>query len=119
MTQSNLHSITLLSVILTLGFYSIAAPPQEVPGETLARIEKLSEVFATPNENHVFLERLAGEWETSTSVMGLPEEKGTASYKMIFGNRFLDGNYIGTIANVLYAKFKAGIGETQPASIII
>jgi hypothetical protein len=45
-----------------------------------------------------------GEWETSTSVLGLPKEKGTATFKMILGGRFLDGISTGTIAGVPYVS---------------
>jgi len=65
-------------------------------------MEKLGEKFATPNENHAFLKRLVGDWTTSTSVIGLPDEHGGATFAMILGNRFVNVDVSGTVANVPY-----------------
>ena len=92
----------MFTLILGFTIYSMAAPPNEVPGETLARMAKLGEELATPNENHAFLERFSGEWVTSSTVMGLPQEEGKASYNMIFSGRFLNGDLSGTFAKVPY-----------------
>ena len=102
MVHYNTRKIAACSAILVLGMYSIGATPTEVPAETMARMEKLGKAFATPNENHEFLSRLAGEWNTTTSLMGLPVEDGSASFSMILGNRFVNGDISGTFANVPY-----------------
>ncbi len=102
MRQFKLNLAFLLTTILAFSIYLDAAPPNEVPGETIARMAKLGEEFATPNEHHAFLARFSGEWTTSSTVMGLPQEEGKASYNMILGGRFLNGDISGTFANVPY-----------------
>jgi len=102
MVHCNTRNIAACVIVLALGIYSIAASPTEVPAQTMARMEKLGEAFATPNENHEFLARLTGEWDTSSSVLGLPNEGGVASFSMILGNRFVNGDVRGTFANVPY-----------------
>ena len=73
---------------------------QEVPGETLARMQRLAEELATPNSNHDFLAQMAGEWITSSSVLGMEPSTGTASYNMILCKRFLDGTHDGTFMSI-------------------
>ena len=102
MAHCTTRNITACCAILLISIYSIAAQPREVPGETLARMEKLGEAFAAPNKNHAFLARLTGKWDTSTTVMGLPNENGFAAFTMILGNRFVNGDVSGTFANVPY-----------------
>jgi hypothetical protein len=102
MVHYNTRNIAACSAILLLGIYSIGATPTEVPAETMARMEKLGKAFATPNENHQFLAQLVGEWDTTTSLMGLPDEDGSAFFSMILGNRFVNGDISGTFANVPY-----------------
>ena len=92
-----------LVYIFIIALYSNAAPTNEVPGETLARMKKLGEEYATPNENHAFLNRLSGNWNTSSTVMELPQEEGKAIFEMILGDRFLNGDISGTFAKVPYA----------------
>jgi hypothetical protein len=94
---------TAVAISLT-AFYSTGTSQNEVPGETLARMQKLGEELAATNEKHAFLQRFVGEWETSTSALGLPNENGTATFKMILGGRFLDGLSSGTIAGVPYVS---------------
>ena len=102
MVHCNTRNIATCVIVLVLGIYSIAASPTEVPAQTMARMEKLGKAFAAPNENHEFLARLTGEWDTTTSVMGLPNEYGSATFAMILGNRFINGDVSGTFANVPY-----------------
>ena len=102
MVHCNTRSVAACGVVFFLSIYSIAASPTEVPAQTMARMEKLGKAFATPNENHEFLARLAGEWDTTSSVMGLPDETGFATFTMILGNRFVNGEVSGTFANVPY-----------------
>lgn len=96
MNAQSKYIITLLSVITAITLFTRAQQPEEVPGETLARMQKLGEELATPTSNHLFLHQLAGEWVTTTSVMGLDPTSGTASYKMILGGRYLDGSHEST-----------------------
>ncbi|MBC8200931.1 MAG: DUF1579 family protein [Planctomycetes bacterium] len=102
MVHCNTRNIALCGVIFFLSIYSIAATPTEVPAQTMARMEKLGKAFATPNENHKFLARLTGDWDTATSVIGLPNETGFATFSMILGNRFVNGDVSGTLANLPY-----------------
>lgn len=95
-----------LCTISVLTFYALAideAPPEEGPGETMARMLKLGEQLATPNENHIFLQKLTGQWTTRSSILNLPPESGTAKNTMILGKRFLDGSYQGSFAGVSFA----------------
>jgi hypothetical protein len=101
MVHFNTRNIAACGAVFILSIYSIGASTQ-VPAQTMARMEKLGEAFATPNENHEFLARLTGEWDTSSSVLGLPNESGVASFSMILGNRFVNGDVRGTFANVPY-----------------
>lgn len=88
--------IPLFIAFICINLVTYASQQNEVPGETMARMMKLGNEIATPNENHAFLSKLAGEWETSASLMGMESTPGTASYKMILGNRYLDGMHFGT-----------------------
>jgi hypothetical protein len=74
----------------------------ESPGESMAKMLKLGEELATPNENHLFLKKLTGDWVTTTSIMDMPEEFGTSTNVMIFGDRYLDSSYGGTFMGVKY-----------------
>ena len=74
----------------------------ESPGESMAKMLKLGEELATPNENHLFLKKLTGDWVTTSSIMNMPEEVGAATNEMIFGDRFLEGSYGGTFMGVRY-----------------
>ena len=94
------YIITLLSAISVFTLITLAQQPQEVPGETLARMQKLGEELATPTSNHLFLHQFVGEWVTTTSVMGLDPTSGTASYKMILGGRYLDGSHDSTYLGI-------------------
>jgi hypothetical protein len=87
-------------ILASLSLYSFAMQQNEVPGETLARMEKLGKELATPNQNHAFLKQLAGNWRTSSSYLGMEPTTGNATYGMIFANRFLDGIHKGSIGGV-------------------
>jgi hypothetical protein len=91
------HIIPLFLVFVCISVIAYASQPNEVPGETMARMMKLGNEIATPNENHAFLSKLTGEWETTASLMDMESTPGTASYKMILGNRYLDGMHFGTL----------------------
>jgi hypothetical protein len=58
--------------------------------------------YTTPNENHKVLESLAGKWNTTAKFWmkpgGEPEvSSGTSDARMIFGGRFLEQNFTGTV----------------------
>ena len=94
--------IALIAVILFLSLLAFSHPPEEVPGETMARMMKLGEELATPNKHHAFLNQMSGDWTTTSSVMGMPPSTGTASYTMILGNRYLDGMHDGDYMGVSF-----------------
>jgi len=91
-----------LCSLAALTFISPAVQNDEVPAETLARMEQLGETYATPTQNHTFLEQFSGNWNTSSSVMGMAPTAGNAFYKMILGGRYLDGMHSGTFVGVPY-----------------
>ena len=68
----------------------------------MAKMLKLGEQLATPNENHLFLKKLTGDWVTTSSIMEMDEELGVAKNEMIFGDRFLESSYGGAFAGVKY-----------------
>lgn len=72
----------------------------ESPGEIIADMAKKAELFATPHHSHQLLEQLGGEWRTSTVVMGMEEEHGSANGNMILGGRFLEMKYSGVLMGV-------------------
>ncbi|MBT5365158.1 MAG: DUF1579 family protein [Phycisphaerae bacterium] len=94
------HHLVTTGIIASLAIVSIATTTDVVPGQTLARMEKLGKELATPNSNHQILEKLAGEWNTVQTFMDTNPTAGTASYKMIYDNRFLDGTHTGSILDI-------------------
>ncbi|MDG1137073.1 MAG: DUF1579 family protein [Phycisphaerales bacterium] len=91
-------------IIASLSLCSFALYQEEVPGETLARMERLGEKFATPNEQHEFLQHFAGTWDTSTTYLDMGPSQGEATYTMLFGDRFLDGLHTGELAGVAFVS---------------
>ncbi len=90
-------------IFTTFSQLATSKQQQEVPGQALARMQKVAQELATPNKNHEFLAQLAGDWTTSSKVLGLPAEEGKAQYSMILGNRFLHGMRSGSVAGVPFA----------------
>ena len=93
-TKGALMLIKAVTIVTILSL-AVSPPENEVPGETLARMQQLGEELATPNKHHKFLEQMAGEWLTESSFMELEPTTGTASYSMILGDRYLDGFHQG------------------------
>jgi len=96
------HFVPLTIAILCISLISYSSQQGEVPGETMARMMKLGEALATPNTNHTFLTSMAGEWRTSSTVMGMNPTSGSASYEMILGNRYLDGMHEGDFMGIAF-----------------
>jgi len=94
------HHLVTTGIIASLAIVSIATTTDVVPGQTLARMEKLGKDLATPNSNHQILEKLAGEWNTVQTFMDTSPTAGTASYEMIYDNRFLDGTHTSSIFGI-------------------
>ena len=95
-----LKSISSIAFLTSISLFATAQIDDEVPGEMLARMQQLGEELATPAAEHDFLAQMAGEWNTSTSVLDMDPSIGSASYTMIFGNRFLDGMHNGSVTNI-------------------
>ena len=87
---------TFISLLACTTLCAFAMQPKESPGETMARMMKLGEKFATPNEHHALLASFAGEWMTSTSIMGMDPTSGAASNQMTLGHRFLESTHNGS-----------------------
>lgn len=94
--------IPLSIAILGISLVSYSIQKDEVPGETIARMMKLGEELATPNTNHTYLARMAGEWTTSSTVMGMEPSSGSATYNMILEDRYLDGFHDGHFMGVAF-----------------
>lgn len=92
--------IPISIAILSISLLSYSYQQSEVPGETMARMMKLGEELATPNANHTYLAGMAGDWRTTSTVMGMEPSPGTASYEMILGNRYLDGMHDGDFMGI-------------------
>jgi hypothetical protein len=102
MQQIPLRIVSFFSLLVMISLCAFTANQTESPGESMARMLELGERLATPNEHHQFLKKLTGQWVTTSSIMNMPEEVGTATNEMIFGNRFLESSYGGTFMGVGY-----------------
>ena len=70
------------------------------PGESLAKMMKKAEFYATPSDPHRFLEQFRGLWTTSSVVMDTEPQLGSTTNSMILGDRFLEMNYQGAFLGV-------------------
>ena len=104
MQRISIRIVSFFTLIAIASLCAFTALQNESPGESMAKMLKLGNELATPNENHLFLEKLTGQWETTSSIMGMPPEKGSAQHEMIFGNRFLEGTLTGTFMGVKYTS---------------
>ena len=93
-------SLSILVTVCSYALFGMHQSQDKVPGEYLAEMQILGEKLATPNTNHEFLVQFAGVWDTSTSIMGMEPTLGTATYKMILGNRYLDGTHDGNFMGI-------------------
>ena len=93
MQRISLRIVTFFTLITITSLCAFTANQNESPGESMAKMLKLGEELATPNENHLFLKKLTGEWVTNSSILNMPEEVGTSTNVMIFGDRYLDSSY--------------------------
>ena len=102
MQRMPLRIVTFFTLITITSLCAFTANQNESPGESMAKMLKLGEKLATPNKNHLFLKKLTGDWVTTSSIMDMPEEFGTSTNEMIFGDRFLESSYGGTFMGVKY-----------------
>jgi len=92
--------LPFLFAVLSLSVLTYSNQPESSPGEIMAQMAELGKELATPDENHLFLTQLAGEWTTSSTMMGMEPTSGSASYEMILGGRFLDGTHEGVVMGI-------------------
>ena len=92
---------SLLVLVFLSSALNVALLAQEKPqSEEEQKMMKLWQEYATPGDNHKFLEYFAGTWEThSTMWMSAGDKpmvsKGETKAKMIFGGRYLKAHYKG------------------------
>ena len=87
--------LTIITVAHGLVSTQEVAP---TPGELMAEMAKKGELYATPHQPHQLLTQLSGKWKTSTVVMDMEAEHGSATGNMILGGRFLEMNYSGVLS---------------------
>ena len=97
---------TLVTVLVVLFFLSSALPvalwSQQQQSEEDQQMMKKWMEYATPGENHKYLEYFAGDWDANTKMWMKPGaepevSKGESSAKMILGGRYLKTTYKGTV----------------------
>jgi len=91
-------------IILAISYISMFSftTLQDSPGEQIAKMEQLGEYLAEPGGHHDYLNNFVGDWITESSVYEMEPTLGTASNILILGDRFLEGNYSGTIMGASY-----------------
>ncbi len=99
-------------VVFTASF----AFAQDKPGAMAKEQQEMMDAMtkaATPGPNHKLLASMAGEWTIVNRMWmdpGAPptESKGTASYEMMMGGRYLHGHYKGVMMGMPFE----GVGVT-------
>lgn len=106
----------LLSGVLILFFVvsTVSVPlPGQQPSEEEQKMMKRMEAYATPGENHKYLEYFTGKWEVNSKAWMKPGaepivSKSDIKGKMILGGRYLKSFYKGTMMGMPFE----GIGIT-------
>jgi hypothetical protein len=85
----------LFVIVISLSFLATCLA-QEPSAAQMGMMEKLSQ----PGEYHQILEDFAGTWTANVSMWMAPDTppivtKGQATFKLIFGGRFLYGDFLG------------------------
>jgi len=75
------------------------AMPAPAGAGDMGEMMKMYEELAKPGAFHAWLAKFEGEWETSLQIIGadgvaMPAEKGTMSYEMEIGGRYLEMEYL-------------------------
>lgn len=94
--------LPLALIISSSALFSATQSQDSSPGEELARMQALGEKYGATNENHELLKRLEGDWITVMTIMGMEQEPGTTSNRMILGGRYLEADYAGNVAGMPY-----------------
>ena len=106
---SKLNRLFILITAAILVPMAFATLQDQSPGEIIYEMSKKGGLLAAPNENHKFLEKFVGKWETSSTVFGSEPDKGNAKAEMILGGRFLEMSYQGNFVG-LALKGKLTLG---------
>jgi len=80
------------TVTALLGGHALSQDPGQMDPAEMQRMMEMGEKLATPGEAHKRLDYFVGDWDISTSVMGMPAEPGTQTIKWILGGRYLQSN---------------------------
>ena len=85
------------SVTALLGGHALSQDHGDMDPAQMQRMMQLAEELAAPGEAHQRLDYFTGEWDTSTTVMGMEPVAGTQSIKWILGGRQLHSSFKGTM----------------------
>ena len=96
-TRTLVSGFVLGSVTALLGGHALSQDHGDMDPAQMQRMMQLAEELATPGETHRRLDFFTGEWDTSTTVMGMEPETGTQSIKWILGGRQLQSEVNGTV----------------------
>ena len=96
-TRLLVSGFVLGSVTALLGGHALSQDPGGMDQDQMQRMMQLAEELATPGEAHQRLDYFTGEWDTSTTIMGMPSEPGTQSIQWILGGRQLQSSVNGTV----------------------
>ena len=96
-TRTLVSGFVLGSVTALLGGHALSQDHGDMDPAQMQRMMQLAEELATPGEAHRRLDFFTGEWDTSTTVMGMEPETGTQSIKWILGGRQLQSEVNGSV----------------------
>jgi hypothetical protein len=97
---------TMITVLLILFFtgsaLQVALFAQQPQSEEEQKMMKMWMEYATPGENHKYLEYFVGDWEVNVKMWMTPGaepevSKGENKAKLILGGRYLESTYKGTM----------------------
>lgn len=96
-TRTLVSGFVLGSVTALLGGHALSQDHGDMDPAQMQRMMQLAKELATPGEAHRRLDYFVGEWDISTTVMGMSPETGTQSIKWILGGRQLRSSFKGTL----------------------
>src|SRR5262245_7974726 len=81
---------------------STTAKPAETKKDPQAEMMAMMAKLATPGPEHAKLKAMVGTWDATSKMWMKPgapptEAKGTATYKMALGDRYLEETYTGNM----------------------
>ena len=96
-TRTLVIGFVLGSVTALLGGHALSQDYGDIDPAEMQRMMELGEKLGTPGEAHKRLDYFTGEWDFSTSIMGMPPETGTQTIKWILNGRYLQSSLTGTM----------------------